>query len=90
MATPKFDRCVRVNSRDVFIVKGDERIHIGNYAELAAWGNPLVMDVPESEVQGTKLVKEFKTRKTKAAPKVEEPEPEPEVEPEPEPEVEHD
>jgi hypothetical protein len=73
MAIPRFDRCIRVNSRDVFIVKGDERIHIGDYAELAAWGNPLVEDVPESEVKDVKVVKEFKTRKTKAAPKVEEP-----------------
>ena len=78
MATPKFDRCVRVNSRDVFIVKGKERIHIGDYAELAAWGNPTVEDVPENKVAHLKVVEGFTARRKKASPKVEEPEPEPE------------
>ena len=72
MAIPKFDRCIRVNSQDVFIVKGKERVHIESYDELVAWGNPSIEDVPESDVKDVKVVKEFKIRK-KAAPKVEEP-----------------
>jgi hypothetical protein len=71
-----------VNSRDVFIVKGDEAIHITDYADLEAWGNPTIEDVMENPA--TKIVEEFKAPKKKAAPKKVEPTPEPEAEPEPE------
>jgi hypothetical protein len=68
MATPKFDRCIRVNSQDVFIVKGKERVHVPSYDELREkWGDPPIEDVSESAVADIKLVKQFsKPRKPKA------------------------